>query len=174
MYNVEISKGEKVRLVAVGSGCTVSIQDITVSSPTATELKYYSAAASSWVDTHVAIPMAVSPSDSAISFYTFDASVISPSATAQQYLILTHNAQDDLIDGMILRVGSSSKDQISRMALSIAPARREVSRITDTVARISLYEDVSGTREKLRFQVEQDVSGNQPEEIQTDVSGTIV
>jgi hypothetical protein len=173
MYNVEISKGEKVRLVAVGQGCSVSIQDITVDSPTPTELKYYSVASSGWVDTHVAIPMVSSPSDTSISFLTLDSSVLSTSAIPQQYLILTHDAQGDLIDAMVLRVGAVSKAQIERISLAVAPARREVSRITDTTARISLYSDAAGTSEKIRFQVDQDVSGNQPEEIQLDVSGTI-
>lgn len=173
MYNVEISKGEKVRLVAVGLGCSVSIQDITVGSPTQTELQYYSVAASAWVNAPVSIPMVASPSDSSISFFLLDSALLSSSATPQQYLVLTRDSHGDLIDAMVLRVGAVSKAQIERISLAVAPARREVSRITDTTARISLFSDAAGTSEKIRFQVDQDVSGNQPEEIQVDVSGTI-
>lgn len=174
MYNVELSKTDKIRFVAIGSSCSVSIQDITVGNPAGTELKYYSSAGSLWLDTQAIVPMVASPSDPGIYFYTFDASVISPSVYNQEFLVLTRNGVGDMLDAMILRVGTASQSAIERIGLAIAPARRELSRLTDTRIRISSFADTAGTKEKLRIQVDQDVTGNQPEEIQTDVSGTII
>lgn len=174
MYNVELSKTDKIRFVAIGSSCSVSIQDITVGNPAGTELRYYSAASSSWIETPVLLSMIASPTDSNVYFYTFDAAVLSPSAYNQEYLVITHNGTGDLLDAMILRVGTTSNALLERIGLAIAPARRELSRLTDTRIRISSFADTAGTKEKLRIQVDQDITGNQPEEIQTDVSGTIV
>ena len=174
MYNVELAKTDKIRFVAIGSSCSVSIQDITVGNPAGTELKYYSAVGSTWSDTPTTIPMVASPTDAGICFYTFDAAVISPNAYSQEYLVITRNGAGDMLDAMILRVGTAAQVALDRIGLAIAPARRELSRLTDTRIRISSFADVAGTKEKLRIQVDQDITGNQPEEIQTDVSGTII
>lgn len=173
MYNVDLSKGESVRFVALGTSCTVSIQDITLSSPSNTEFKYWSPSTSTWSDTVVTIPMTVSPSESDIYFYTFSASVISPNTAPQQYLVITKNGLGEMLDAMIVCVGSRSTQQLDRIVRAVAPAGRTLSRVTDTSIQISCFDDTALTQERLRLLVVQDSSGNQPEETQTDISSSI-
>lgn len=171
MYNVEIAKGDKVRLVAAGSSCTVSIQDITVGATT--EFKYYSNLASAWVAQSALNPMTVSPTDTSIYFYVFDASVLATSSGVQQFLILTRDGTGSLIDAMVLYVGSTTQNAIARLGYAVAPYKRTISRTTDKEITVSSYSDTVGTKEVLRYDIQQDTSGNQPEETQIDTSSLI-
>lgn len=168
MYNVDISKNDVIRLVGTGSSaCTVSIQDITVG--TTTELKYYSVASSTWVASYVANSMTVSPTDPLVYFFTFDSSVLATALAPQQFLIVI-KSNASVVDSFVLSVGSS---QISRLVSAVAPAKRTITRNTDTQVIVSSYADAAGTKETLRYQISQDVSGNQPEETQLDISSSI-
>jgi len=171
MYNVEIAKNDKFRLVAAGASCTVSIQDITVG--TTTELKYYSNVSAAWVAQSSLNPMVVSSTDTSIYFYVFDASVIATAATAQQFLILTRDSTGSLIDAMVLFVGSSAQNAVARIGYAVAPYKKTISRTTDTEITVSSYSDTAGTKEVLRYDIQQDTSGNQPEETQIDTSSLI-
>ena len=174
MYSVEIAKSDVTRFVAIGSSCTVSIQDITPGSPANTELQFYNPAVPGWVQAPVLIPMVLSPIEADIYFFTFNATALSPNKGSQEYLVITRDGTGAMLDAMILRVGSTTTQKVERIARTIAPAGRTVSRTSDTSLQIRCFDDTALTVEKLRFSVVQDSSGNQPEETQTDVSSEII